>query len=206
MNVARRAGRARGGRRVHPARPGAAALRRRRDRADEPARCRSRPTSTTPAFRAVTFDQRGDAYAEQVRGAARRRRRPAAARDDLRHAQHEGRALRDRGGLRRARRARAGDALGARSPTAAAARSRARRSRRSGTRSRTRSRSRSALNCALGADEMRPYVEELAARRADCFISLLPERRACPTRSASTTRRPRRRRRVLARVRARTAG
>ena len=32
------------------------------------ARSRSRPTSTIPGFRAVTFDQLRDAYAEQVRG------------------------------------------------------------------------------------------------------------------------------------------
>ena len=48
------------------------------------------------------------------------------------------------------------------------------------------------LNCALGAREMRPYVAELS-RLADSFVSRLPQRRACPTPSASTTRRPTRR-------------
>ena len=32
------------------------------------------------------------------------------------------------------------------------------------------------LNCALGAAEMRPYLAELS-RMADCFVSLLPQRR-----------------------------
>jgi 5-methyltetrahydrofolate--homocysteine methyltransferase len=50
------------------------------------------------------------------------------------------------------------------------------------------------LNCALGAKEMRPYVEELA-RVADTYVSAYPNA-GCPTRSASTTRR-RRPRRIL---------
>ena len=55
------------------------------------------PKVDDPAFRTHTFDQVKEAYAEQMRGARRGRRRPAAARDGLRHAQREGR---DRGGAR----------------------------------------------------------------------------------------------------------
>ena len=50
---------------------------------------------------------------------------------------------------------------------------RARSPRRSGTRCATPARSPSGLNCALGADEMRPYVAELS-RVADCFVSCYP--------------------------------
>ena len=76
-------------------------------RASSPAR--SGPTNRTasispdvnnPGFRAITFDELREAYGEQVRGLARRRRRPAADRDDLRHAQRQGRDLRDRGAVR----------------------------------------------------------------------------------------------------------
>ena len=49
-----------------------------------------------PGARLVTFDQLVEAYAEQVRGPGGRRRRPAAARDHLRHAERQGRAVRDR--------------------------------------------------------------------------------------------------------------
>ena len=51
-----------------------------------------------PGFRAATFDQVRDAYAEQIARARRGRRRPAPDRDDLRHAEREGG---DRGGARR---------------------------------------------------------------------------------------------------------
>ena len=87
------------------------------------------PKVDDPAFRAVTFDAVVATYAEQMRGAARRRRRPAPHRDDLRLPEREGR---DR---RRARKLRPTCRSGSRSPpsTAAAATSRARRSRRSGS-------------------------------------------------------------------------
>ena len=49
------------------------------------------PRVEDPAYRAVSFDEVYAAYAEQIAGAGRRRRRPAADRDDLRHAQREGR-------------------------------------------------------------------------------------------------------------------
>ena len=64
------------------------------------------PKVDDPAFRAVTFDAGARAYAEQIRGAARRRRRPAPDRDDLRHAEREGR---DRRRARRRARAAALD-------------------------------------------------------------------------------------------------
>ena len=46
--------------------------------------------------RSVDFDELRDAYAEQVRGADRRRRPPAPDRDDLRHAERQGRDRRGR--------------------------------------------------------------------------------------------------------------
>ena len=77
-----------------------------------------------------------DAYAEQMRGAPRGRRRPPDGRDDLRHAQREGG---DRGSARRRRpSSRAGSR--SRRSTRAAANCPARRSRRSGRRSSTPSR------------------------------------------------------------------
>ena len=58
------------------------------------------PDVNNPAFRAITFDEMRDAYKEQVARPDRRRLRPAAARDDLRHAERQGGARRDRGGVR----------------------------------------------------------------------------------------------------------
>ena len=64
------------------------------------------PKVDDPAFRAFTFDEVAEAYAEQIRGLARGRRRPAPDRDDLRHAEREGG---DRGRARgRARSCRSG--------------------------------------------------------------------------------------------------
>ena len=54
------------------------------------------PDVANPGFRAITFDQLRAAYGEQARGIDRRRCRPAADRDYLRHAQRQGRHLRDR--------------------------------------------------------------------------------------------------------------
>ena len=56
------------------------------------------PDVNNPGFRAVTFDELREAYAEQIARPDRRRRRHHADRDDLRHAQRQG------GDLRRARR------------------------------------------------------------------------------------------------------
>ena len=55
------------------------------------------PKVDDPSFRAVTFDEVAQAYAEQIRGLRRGRRRPAPDRDDLRHAERQGR---DRGRAR----------------------------------------------------------------------------------------------------------
>ena len=63
---------------------------------DEQDRLASRPDVNDPGFRAVTFDQLVAAYSEAIDGTGRGRRRPAAGRDDLRHAQREGGAVRDR--------------------------------------------------------------------------------------------------------------
>ena len=68
-----------------------AALRRRRHRPDQPHAPRSRPTSTIPASATITFDDLVDAYGEAIARADRRRRRHHPARDDLRHAQRQGR-------------------------------------------------------------------------------------------------------------------
>ena len=48
------------------------------------------PRVDDPAYRAVGFDEVYAAYAEQIGGAGRGRRRPAADRDDLRHAERQG--------------------------------------------------------------------------------------------------------------------
>ena len=146
----------------------------------------AQPARRRPGYRTHTFDQVEDAYAEQIRGARRRRRRPAAARDDLRHAEREGR---DR------RRARDG---------AASCRSGSRRHDRRPLGPHALGQTIEAfwtsiehadplivgVNCSLGAKEMRPYVAELVARRA---VPRLVRTRtpACRTRSAATTRRPR---------------
>ena len=110
-----------------------------------------------------------------MRGLHRRRRRPAAARDDLRHAQRQGGDRRDRERVRGEGRAAAGDDLG-------------HDHRRSGrtlsgqtldafyTSIRHARPFSVGLNCALGARDMRPYLAELArARRV--LRQLLPERR-----------------------------
>ena len=54
------------------------------------------PDVNNPATRAITFDQLKNAYADQIRGLIDGGSRPAAARDDLRHAQREGGARRHR--------------------------------------------------------------------------------------------------------------
>ena len=69
------------------------------------------PDVNDPGTRNVTFDQLVDAYLEQAQRAGRRRRRPAADRDDLRHAQRQGRDLRLRDAVRGARAPLAGDHL-----------------------------------------------------------------------------------------------
>ena len=128
------------------------------------------PKVDDPAFRAVTFDEVRDAYAEQIRGLRRRRRRPAADRDDLRHAQREGGDRRrdcdesrrelplwisvtvvDRSG-----RTLSGQTVEAFWISVAHAEPLI-----------------VGVNCSLGAREMRPYVAELA-RVAPTYVSCYP--------------------------------
>ena len=94
------------------------------------------PKVDDPAYRAVTFDEVRERVRGADRGARRGRRRPPADRDDLRHAEREGRDRRRAGGRAASCRS------GSRSPpsTSAGATSRGRRWRRSGRRSSTRSR------------------------------------------------------------------
>ena len=120
-----------------------AALRRRRARTDEPHRVdlarRQRSRRAQRALRRAGRDlRRGD------RGTRRGRRRSLPRRDDLRHAERQGRAVRARIVFRPRRPALAASSSPARSPTRPAARCRARRPRRSGTRCATCDRSRSA--------------------------------------------------------------
>ena len=64
------------------------------------------PDVSNPGFRAVTFDDLRTAYGEQIKGLLGRRRRSAAGRDHLRHAQRQGGAVcdrRDHGGARHRR-------------------------------------------------------------------------------------------------------
>ena len=58
------------------------------------------PDVNDPGFRNVTFDAAGRGLRGGRARAARRRRRPAAGRDDLRHAERQGGDLRDRGAVR----------------------------------------------------------------------------------------------------------
>ena len=151
----------------------AAAVRRRLDRADQPDRCPSRPTSTTR--RSARIDLRRAARGVQGAGPRpdRRRLRPAAARDDRRHAERQGRHRRDRGGVRgatavrlplmisvtvtdRSGRTLSGQTIDAFWVSIAHAKPFS-----------------VGINCALGARDMRPYVAELA-RIADCYVSCYP--------------------------------
>ena len=61
---------------------------------------RSRPTSTIPGFRNITFDELVAAYTEAVRGLVDGGVDLVLLRDDLRHAQRQGGDLRDRESVR----------------------------------------------------------------------------------------------------------
>ena len=165
--------RARMRRRVDRAHAGQAALRRRRARARPTARRRSRPTSTIPGARNVTLRRARRRLRRGGRRPRRRRRRPVPGRDDLRHAERQGGAVRDRVVLRARGPALAAHRVGHDHRRVRAARCRARRPRRSGTRCATCSPLAVGLNCALGAALMRPYIEEIA-RVADTFVSCYP--------------------------------
>jgi methionine synthase I (cobalamin-dependent) len=143
------------------------------------------PRVEDPAYRAVSFDQ---VYARVRRadaGAGRGRGRPAADRDDLRHAEREGR---DRG-----RREVAPDLPLWISATIVDLSGRTL----SGQTVEAFWRSVEhasplvvGVNCSLGAEEMRPYVAELS-RLAGTYTAAI-RTPACRTRSAATTRRRRR--------------
>ena len=155
-----------------------AALRRGLDRADQHARSRSRPTSTTRATARSRWRRARATPTPSRRAACSTAASTCSARDDLRHAQREGRAVRDRARCSTERGARVPrDDLAARSPTHRAARSRARRSRRSTTRSATRTRCSVGLNCALGADADAAARRGARAPRRRRDVSALPERR-----------------------------
>ena len=153
--------------------PDQPALRRRRARPDEPHRVdlagRQRPGRPQHHLRRSWSRP----TPSRPRGLRRRRRRPAAGRDDLRHAQRQGRDLRARDAVRGARPPLAGDHL----------RHHHRRLRPHPVRARTTEAFWNSvrharplavgLNCALGAEEMRPYIAELS-RVADCFVSCYP--------------------------------
>ena len=144
------------------------------------------PAGRRPGLpRRTRFDQVVETYAEQIRGAARRRRRPAADRDDLRHAEREG-------GDRRRARGRAGaaalDLVHDRRPLAAA-RSPGRRSRRSGLDRARRAADRRRQLLARRARDA--AVRRRRSRAIATDLRLVPsERRACRTRSAATTSSP----------------
>ena len=172
MNVAAAQARARGGRRLDAEDAGQAALRRRRARPDQPhrldlARCQR---SGLPRCQ-LRCAGRGlrDAGARADRG----RRRPDPDRDHLRHAERQGRDLRRRAGFRRDGRRACRSWSPAPSPISPAARSPARRRRPSGTRCEHLRPFAVGLNCAFGAEEMRPSVDEICScrRYADLRLS-----------------------------------
>ncbi len=117
---------------------------------------------SNPAARGVTFDQPARNLQHASPRPGRRRRRPPAARNRLRHAQRQSRALRHRGIFRGLRQSRSGHRLrhhrGPQRPHAL------RPDRRSlldfGLAHAAASRV--GMNCALGAKQMRPFLEELS--------------------------------------------
>ena len=78
---------------------------------------RSRPTSNDPGCAAMTFDELRRRVLRAGARPRRRRRRHPARRDDVRHAEPEGRAVRHREVLRRSRHHAAGDGLDHHLPT-----------------------------------------------------------------------------------------
>ena len=149
-----------------------AALRRRRARADQPHRLDLAGREQS-GFRAVTFDELRVAYGEQMQRADRRRRRPPADRDHLRHAERQGGDLRHRRDLRRARGVDvpvmisgtitdlSGRTLSGQTPEAFWNSVRHAKPLTVG------------LNCALGAEEMRAHIAELG-RVADTLVCAYP--------------------------------
>ena len=185
MSLAGRAPRARRRRRVDGANTRQAALRRRLGRPAERLALGLAEGRGRRRTARSTFDQVRDAYAEQIARAARRRRRPPADRDDLRHAEREG------GDRRRAR----GVAPELPLWLSFTAIDRSGRNLSGQTSEAFWISVEHAeplivgVNCSLGATEMRPFLEGLA-RVASTYVVVSSRTRACRTRSGSTTSRP----------------
>jgi 5-methyltetrahydrofolate--homocysteine methyltransferase len=150
------------------------------------------PDVENPGFRAVSFDDLMLAYYEQARGLVDGGRGHPASRDDVRHAQPQGGAVRDR------------EAQGGAEPrdpvmasltiTDASGRTLSGQTVSAAWISISHADLVSAgLNCALGAEEMRPHIE--SSRRSRRCGSRAIRTRGCRTRWAATIRRPRRWRR-----------
>ena len=123
------------------------------------------PDVNDPGARNVTYDELVEAYLEQARGLVDGGADLLHGRDDLRHAQRQGRDLRARDALRGARPPLAGRSSPAPSPTPPAAPCRARSTEAFWNSVRHARPLAVGLNCALGATEMRPYVAELSPAR-----------------------------------------
>ena len=130
------------------------------------------PDVNDPGFRNVTFDQLRDGLPRSHRRPGRWRRRHPDGRNHLRHAERQGGAVRHRGVLRR---------INMRLPvmisgtiTDASGRTLSGQTAEAFWNSVRHARPLSiGLNCALGADVLRQYVEELSSK-ADVFISAHP--------------------------------
>ena len=144
------------------------------------------PDVSNPGYRAVTFDDLREGLWRAGQRPARRRRRPAAGRNHLRHAERQGRALRDLRDLRGARHRRARDDLGHHHrqvrPPAVGPDCR----KRSGTRCGTPSRSPSA-STARSAPKICARTSPTSAASPIRWSAPIPMP-ACPTSSASMTR------------------
>ena len=132
------------------------------------------PDVNNPGFRAITFDELRDAYARAGARPDRRRRRPAADRDDLRHAQRQGGDLRHRGSVARSAASTlpvmiSGTITDLLRPHCCPARRR----RRSGTRCATPSRSRSASTARSAPRRCAP-TSPRSARVADTLVCAYP--------------------------------
>ena len=134
------------------------------------------PDVNNPAFRTMTFDELREAYEEQVRGLIDGGVRSAAARDDRRHAQRQGRAS-SRSKKCSRRRASALPLMISVTITDRSGRTLSGQTIDAFWVSIAHARPFSVgINCALGARDMRPYLAELARHRR-LLRQLLSERR-----------------------------
>ncbi len=131
------------------------------------------PDVNDPGFRNIELRRTARDLPRSGRRPARRRRRRDHGRDDLRHAEREGGAVRDRRALRGARRTPAGHDLGHDHRPLRAARCRARRPRRSTRRCATRGRCRSA-STARSARRSCARTSTCWRSVADCYVSAHP--------------------------------